>query len=309
MTRIRQLYRRWLQQRLPPASRQRLTQRSIFIVPTGFGALFMLQALVLFVVGMNTRNNLLLGLALLLFALFCVALLHTFRNLAGLSIEVLATHGNFRGDMGRVRLRLDAEREHVSLEIGWEGEAARVISLQPGACLELELCFRLVRRGWNRPPRLRLQSRYPLGLARTWSLPSLEAATLGWPVPLAGGDCPSRGLSGGQLRRLEAGDTALIDRYQPGDNPRHIDWKAYARGAGLRVRRVQLDYPNAWLDWTLLPTQDAAIRRRRLSYWVLQLEAGTGQWGLRLPSAQLGLGRGDAHLLAAMRLLALEEEL
>src|SRR5699024_12707024 len=59
----RRYYARWLAWRMPAARQQRLHQRLIFILPTGYGMLFLAVALAVFIAGINYQNNLLLGLA------------------------------------------------------------------------------------------------------------------------------------------------------------------------------------------------------------------------------------------------------
>ena len=84
---LKQAWQRWLDRRLPRARQVQLDQRRIFIFPTGYGFLYLLVSVLLFFGGINYENNLILGLCFLMVSLFLVAILHTFRNLSGLSLR------------------------------------------------------------------------------------------------------------------------------------------------------------------------------------------------------------------------------
>lgn len=303
----RRWYQAWLARRVPPARDVVLSQRRIFIFPTRYGFFFLLLALLLFVGGINYQNNLVMGFSFLLFSLFCIAIWDTFRNLAGLRIRVAGMVPDFAGNSGKLRLHLSAVHAHASIRLYWQAEAAESLSLNAGEEAWLELAVPLARRGYNRPSRLTVESRYPLGLLRTWSLPDMDCACLAWPVPLPGGECPASGSDDDQGQQ-ESGqgsdDFAGLRDYLPGDSLHLIDWKAYARGLGLNVR--QFSDPaegRQWLEWDRLAGMSVEQRLSRLCYWAQQLEAAGSPWGLILPQAQLLPGKGRAHLEQALTLL------
>ncbi|MGL6165381.1 MAG: DUF58 domain-containing protein, partial [Aeromonas veronii] len=76
--------RRWLKRRIPPARQITLGTRSLFILPTRMGLLYLLVLLAIYLLGTNYQNNLVLLVAYCLGSLFMAAMWLTHRNLLGL---------------------------------------------------------------------------------------------------------------------------------------------------------------------------------------------------------------------------------
>ena len=98
---VKNAWQRWLDRRLPRARQVRLDQRRIFILPTGYGVLYLIVAVLLFFGGVNYENNLILALCFLMVSLFVVAILHTFRNLSGLMLRAGGGRSGFVGSCNR----------------------------------------------------------------------------------------------------------------------------------------------------------------------------------------------------------------
>ncbi len=79
----------WIDSRRPVANTHHLNRNNLFIFPSQQGLWFLLVNLLLWVLGTNYQNNLILALAFLFLTFFIVAILHTFTNLSGMSVKVL----------------------------------------------------------------------------------------------------------------------------------------------------------------------------------------------------------------------------
>ncbi|UVE19295.1 DUF58 domain-containing protein [Pseudomonas sp. LS44] len=308
---LRQRWNRWLARRLPPASSVRLTQRRIFIIPTRIGAAFFLALLLMLLAAINYQNNLAFGLTFLLGSVFIVAILHTYRNLAGLTLSAAGGGAVFVGEQARFRLRLESrERAHQAIALGWPPQPLQALDVPQQGVSECELSQPALQRGWLRPGRLRVESRFPLGLLVAWSLVDLDQALLIYPRPLegelplqTGGDDPEdegvRTLGGG------ADDFQGLKAYQPGDSKRRMHWKAFSRGQGLLVKDfAALSGRDLWLDFDALDGE-VESRLSLLCHWVLQLSERQQPFALNLPGVQLAPACGDGHREACLRALAL----
>lgn len=310
---FKQAWQRWLDRRLPRARQVRLDQRRIFIFPSGYGFLYLLVAALLFLGGINYENNLILALCFLMVSLFVVAILHTYRNLSGLSLRAGATRNGFAGGQGGVEVLLVAQRRaHRCLWLSWPGQGAQEASVEPGEQASLWLNLPLPRRGIARPPRVRLESRYPLGLLRSWSLVALEQTCLAWPRPRASAECPADG-GDGQRETMLAGQRGSeefqgLRDYVPGDSLRQVDWKGYARGRGLNVKLFEEPASGRlWLRYQHLEGLPVEQRLSVLCYWVLRLSRENRCFALALPGVRLAPGLGGAHRERALDLLARHE--
>ena len=67
----------WVMRRIPPARELTLSQKNVFIMPSGGGFAFLLLLLALLIAGINYENNLVLALCFLLGGMFIVTILHS----------------------------------------------------------------------------------------------------------------------------------------------------------------------------------------------------------------------------------------
>lgn len=308
---IRNRYRSWLRRRIPPAQSVTLNQKRIFILPTGYGLLFLGIAAALFIAGINYENNLLLAFCFFLVSLFNVAIWHTFRNLSGLTLEAGAMREGFAGQSGALEIRLVGHpaRGHVGIWLSWPGSPKREASVSATDQQSVWLDIALRHRGKVRAPRVRVETHYPLGLLRAWSLVDLDHHCLAWPRPLSSVECPASGAADEQGEHtVLAGneDFEGLRNYVAGDSMRVIHWKSLARERGLNTK-VFSDPGEGrqWLEWERMPGLDPESRLGRLCYWVLALDKSNQPYGLRLPGQELVPGTGADHRLQALRMLAL----
>lgn len=302
-------YKQWLQRRIPPQREQTLSQRQIFIFPSGYGFFFLSVAAALFIGGINYENNLMMGFCFLMVALFLVSILHTFKNMSGLQVRVHGMRSGFALQQGAIEVQFVAPSHgHFSILASYPGMAPISVSLAKGELVTRLLSVTLPQRGWVRPGRLRLESDFPLGLIRSWSLLDLDQSCLAWPNPLPGGEPQGAGAeedSGDRQRAFGAEEFEGLREYAPGDSLRSIDWKSLARGRGLNTKQFSEPAQGIqWLEWNAFVGLAHEDRIRRICFWVLELGRQGKVFGLRLPGVEIPLGSGERHQIAALNALA-----
>ena len=303
---------RWLQRRIPPSSSVLLDQRRIFIIPSRTGAAFGGALLLMLLAGINYQNSLAYGLTFFLLAVFVVAILHTYRNLAGLTLQAAGSTPVFVGEQAGFRVRLlSSARAHQAIALNWPPAAAQLLDVPPQGVVACELSQPAVRRGWLRPPRLRVETQFPLGLLMAWSWIDLDQAALVYPQPVSGslplsaGSGQEQEEEGARARGHGADDFQGLRSFQPGDAQTRLHWKAYSRGQGLLVKDfVSLAGREQWLDLQALDG-DVEARLSLLCYWVLQFFQQQQPFGLRLPGREIAIDCGEAHRDACLQALAL----
>jgi len=311
---LQQRYNQWLSRRMPPSRQQRLRQRLIFIVPSGYGFLFLAVALGIFIGGINYQNNLLLGLSFFLASQFVLVILSTYRNLAGLTIAAQSMRPNFVGEQGHLSFTITARTSGPQLAIGFrwrkKQSAEQIISLAAQQSQVVTLALPLQRRGWNKAGRLVVFTRYPLGLLRAWSHLDMDHDCLAWPQPLSTPHAPFSGEAerGDANTQWWLGEEEFygLREYTESDSPSQVDWKTYAQGRGLYVKEfVTPQASSEWLDWHSFHGGDAEQRLGWLCYWVLKREQERQPYGLRLPQFELPIGIGAEQKSKALEALAL----
>jgi len=308
---LRQRLFRWQSDGAAPV---RLGQRRVFILPTGSGLLFAVALLVMLIGAINYTLALGHALVFLLAGIAIAGMVHTFRNLHGLVVAPGRCEPVFAGETAHFPLLLSNERPlpRLALELEAEPGAAPIrADIAGGGATRVILPLPARRRGWLALPRVRLWTRYPLGLYRAWSYLQPEMRCLVYPAPIAS-PLPnaSPALRGGE--RGSAGgdeDFAGFRQRQPADSPRHVAWKASARDAERPLLVKQFAggaQAELRLDWALTDAGlPAETRLSLLTGWVLAADALGGRYALHLPAAEIPAGSGERHRRRCLEALAL----
>jgi uncharacterized protein (DUF58 family) len=296
-----------------------LTQRRVYVLPTRGGLLYAISLLVLLIGAINYNLSLGYGLVFLLGGLGIVAILHSFRNLAGTSITVGAPAPVFAGDTARFPLILhNADpRERRLLRLALTEQSPVSTDIPPQGSTRILLPLPATRRGWLALPRVTIDTVWPLGLVRCWSYAAPALASLVYPRPadavpeLINAAPPFANPQNSRLQS-DSGDEdfAGLRRHQPSDPPHHVAWKTAARlgpEAALQTKQFSGTAAQAlWFDWAMLPaTLDVETRLSILARWVLDAEDAGLSWGLRLPGGEIPQAHGPAHTHACLKALAL----
>lgn len=304
-------WRAWLNRRVPPRSRVQLHRGNVFIFPSRTGFAFLGLVGLLILAAINYENAMVFGLAFLLASTFALAIGHTYRNLAGLTLEAAGVRPVFAGEHAEfaVRLERDKGRAHHALWLGWPDEIAQNVDLDEEVQRQVHIPALAARRGWLDPGRMRLETTWPLGLLRAWTWLDLSQAALVYPRPLHAGLPRRVPLAGGEGREIVGDgqdDFVGLRPYRPGDSLKHIAWKSFAQEGEVMVKEFggQADR-RLWLDWEALPGMGNEDRLSTLCGWALSCEAAGDEYGLRLPGVEIEPGRGEGHRGRVLRALAL----
>ena len=297
----------------------RLERNSIglYILPTRAGLLYAVTLLVMLITAINYSLALGHALVFLLASLAFVAMLHTHKNLAGITLLVQESDPVFKGEIARFKLQVEAGgRARPSLNFSCAGAEKETLHLNDRT-LTAPLSLPALKRGWLSLPRLRVETRHPLGLFTAWTSPWLAGRCLVYPTPvflpfpkvLAIADKSGSG-------RGEAGedDFAGFRERQPSDSLRHVAWKAAARNGGDKPLLIKLFSGGAleelWLAWeeTGAPENDTETRLSILTGWIISAEQSGADYGLILPGLSFPPARGVTHFHRCLRALALYPE-
>ncbi len=306
-------FRRWLDRRMPPASAITLDRKKIFILPTKEGILFSFLIVFMVLAGINYQNSLIFVLAFLLASLFMVSILHTYRNLSGLTIMASSTLPAFAGEDAEFTLVLSrlGARTFEALLLGWNPELLQGADLLEEEEVKVKLFVETRIRGVMNPGRMLIQTYYPVGLFRAWSWLDLDMQTIVYPRPVPAGAIPfvqASSNDGELIQREGVDDFYGLRDYQQGDPLKHVAWKSYARTGELLTKQfAAFADRRVWLEWDFFPGMDREARLSRLCYWVLKFDAGNDEYGLRLPGIELAPGRGHEHREEMLKTLALFE--
>ena len=306
-------FRAWLDRRMPPSNAITLDQKKIFILPTREGVFFSLLIVFMVLAGINYQNSLIFALAFLLASLLMVSILHTYRNLSGLTILAGGTLPAFAGEDAEFTVMLSrlGARTYEALLLGWNRDLLQGADLLEDEEVKIKLFVETRVRGPMNPGRLLIQTNYPVGLFRSWTWVDLDMSTIVYPSPVPAGDIPVVSASsdeGKLLAREGVEDFYGLREYQQGDPLKQVAWKSYARTGELLTKQFSAFADRRiWLDWESYPGMDREARLSRLCYWVLKLDATNNEYGLRLPGVEITPHRGVEHREEILKALAIFE--
>ena len=293
-----------------------LQHRRIYILPTRRGAAFIATILSMLIMSLNYALSLGFMVTFLLSGLVAAALLHTFRNLAGMEVRPLSAGETFAGNALPFTLALAGgatPRHAITLAAG--GSVPVTVDAIPDAALPVTLELPALRRGSIALGRVTLSSDYPLGLWRGWAYVHFPLAGVVFPAPEIGGPPLPPGRFGQDAHGASRGDDADLAGlrgYQSGDPLQRVAWKAVARGAGWYTKQFEGGGGGgpAELAWQALPSAlDVEARIARLTAWVLAAERVARPFALWAPGVALPAGQGREHRRAALTALALLPEM
>lgn len=300
----------WLDRRIPPSSRITLSQRNVFVFPTQTGFVFGGLVGLLILGAINYQASLVYLVAFLLGSLFLVTILYTFRNLSGLTLELVSARPGFVGEDIEFTMRVirPKGRGREGVQLGWPDGIKQWAEVYEHEAAVVRLYVEASRRGWLDPGRLLVETYYPLGLLRAWTWVDLNARALVYPKPIFQ-EFPAAESGhrdeGELIDPLGSDDFSDIRDYQPGDPVKHIIWRSYARSDQLMVKRyASYLEPRLWLDFDRVQG-DQEERLSRLTGLALQATRREREFGLRLGARHMKPAIGEGHLEHVLRELAL----
>ncbi|WP_293632853.1 DUF58 domain-containing protein [Shewanella sp. CG12_big_fil_rev_8_21_14_0_65_47_15] len=312
------IWQRWLARRLPPSTEITLSHRSIFILPSGFGLIWLALVLLLYLFGTNYQNNLVIGLSILLLSLFNTCILYSYKNLAGLHLRAVPPPEVYAGETITFPVLLSSNHMSHNVNLSYPQNLSFMIKQVGADEVQALVPFEHGERGILNPGRLKIESFYPLGLCRAWSHIDLDTRHLVYAAPI---EAPLH---------LEATDDSLeemppkfagkhvagIDEFKGlkpyvlGESLKQVAWKQWAQGRGLLTK--EFEQPQGDPVWLRLRPDPKRLEFQlsQLSWQVNKLSQLEQYFGLLLHTLEgediiLAPAVGNSHRVACQKALAL----
>jgi uncharacterized protein (DUF58 family) len=290
-----------------------LPGRRIYILPTRLGVAYSFMIFAMFMGAMNYGNNLALALAFMLGALGLTAMHYAHRNLAGLRIASSVCEPVFAGQLATFRVAIDnpARISRHEITIGNDHGTAKPARIGHGERVIFDVQLPATRRGYLPLDHLELSTRHPFGLFRAWSYVHIPMRCVVYPRPSERGiPPPPLETDTGGAQDMTRGDEefAGLRSFHPGDSPRRIAWKAYAREQGLHVKVYAGTAVTSYLfEWSSTRGHGIEARLSQICRWIEDAYAEGRAFGLILPGTQIPPNIGPAHRQRCLTALAMFE--
>ncbi|MBX3611239.1 MAG: DUF58 domain-containing protein, partial [Hydrogenophaga sp.] len=252
---LRRRVQAWFHNRLRRTDTLTLTQRNVYILPTRAGWMLAVTLLVLLIASINYQLNLGYLLTFLLAGSALVGMHVCHSNLRGVSLHLNPPEPVHAHQALVLEVRLGSERRRPRHGIGL-GVMGDEDSPPPLAWTDvpgqgqamLQVAWKAPSRGLHALPTVLVQTLFPLGTFRVWSLWRPAATALVYPTPedhpppLPPGEPQDAGA--GSARVHTTGEYDGVRAYRRGDPIKSVVWKkaaqAFASGRDELVSRDAL---------------------------------------------------------------------
>jgi uncharacterized protein (DUF58 family) len=291
------------------------------IRPTRHALWFFAILVMMLLASITYQSNAAWLMVFLVFTTGCVSAFHGWRNVLPATLSAPPSLLLQAGDRARLLVTVSnpAKEDVMTLvlevpDAGTNRHRLLVPHVPAGSSTRTELLLPPLSRGVHRLDTLRLSTQYPLGLFELARPAPLSVELVVHPLPAGAQHLPlapsaelgEKSRAGGREHDLDPEDFRSLRPWRPGESPRHIDWKAVARGTGpLLIKEWSGNRAGSvhWLTWEST-SGGVEARLSQLTRWVLDAQQQGLTYGLRLPGGELPPGNDAGHHQACLRLLA-----
>lgn len=288
-----------------------LTRDRVYIVPTRAGIIFSILLFTLLIGSINYEKSLGFVLTFLLVGIGNIALLSTWRNIAGLKLKRISSSAVFAGETATFNVQLINQKffNRHAIIISQLGVDHDIIDSPSNS--KHTMCFKVesVSRGKLNAGRFRLYSEFPTGLFVAWTWVDLSMHCMVYPAPDKKLDIPMLDLS-------EDGDNdfsghgvenfSQLRKYHAGDNINRISWKASAKSDALFTKEFVGSKPvTHWINWDDIPAQNTEHRLSMMTALIIEANKRQQYYGIKLPNKIVSPASGDKHFHHCLTELAL----
>jgi len=260
---------------------------------------------------MNYNNNLSFVLTFLLTSLGFVSMHQCQRNLVGIELSFAGVDPVFAGQAAKFQVAITnhakIRRPHLQLYFG--GVVSEIDDLAAGESRVFSLEIPTRQRGRIQLVRFGVRTLFPFELFRAWAWLHMDLRGLVYPKPAARvAEPPPSQAAHGHRQHDARGeeDFAGLRKYNVGDSPRKVAWKAYARTGDLLAKQFSgADTSSQWFDYELVSSTDPEERLSVLTRWIIDADRTQQDYGLRIPGYEFNPAHGDAHRHQCLQALAL----
>lgn len=202
-----------------------------------------------------------------------------------------------------VHIRNETNQKLHRLELRLERKSDPVVfDLEPEESKVVEILWTPPKRGYVKPPKLRLNSQFPGGMFNAWKVKKNLEDILVYPALSGQKSFPENvhalSESIGVLREIRD--------YKPGDSPRRIHWRSLAKNGQLRTMvHENQDGQSCYFSWDQISSLRLEEKLSQLSLWLHQAQHNDQSWTLRLPDQEFNSISGHQAYHAALKELAL----
>lgn len=309
--RVNKRFDLWLVRRMPAQLKRTLDNRSIFIFPSQLGFAYLFVMILVFLLGTNYQNNVIILLAYLLASLFITSMMASYYNFSGLSVSAKAQVKGHANQFLSIPLVVESKKPKFGLTFHYRNQPVTELPEVTQSSQINVQCY-ADERGIYPLGRIKISSEYVLGLFNTWTWCDFGVEAVVYPEakPLMqrSFNTAATGVEDNQSSNnfIEGiDDFNELNAYKQGESLSRIAWKQLARGQGKYTKSYhQAQSSDVWLSLDNMPTNDLELKLSYLCYLVFEYSQKTVPYGLELKGKKIEPNQGSQHLNECLAALA-----
>ncbi|SFC04825.1 DUF58 domain-containing protein [Pseudoalteromonas denitrificans] len=284
-----------------------LKHHNIYVLPSKFGLIFLCFTFLIFLLGSNYQNNLILLTAYLLISIFTIGILQSYFNLINTQISFIGVEDGIEKTGYLLTFSVMNQNKTYSF-VAESGNNITLVDTISSDKKLVELQIEGLKRGKHSIDRIKMVSRYPYGLMTVWSYAIFPKHVYIYPTPLPilSHNMTFFGEGEEQLKDFKHGNDEFfaMREHEIGESLSRVSWKHYAKTGELLVKEFS-EYNSGDYIFNLedIPG-DFETKLSHLSYLVNQAFHDELHYGLVLPNKSIPASQGLSHLKNCLRALS-----
>jgi uncharacterized protein (DUF58 family) len=291
-------FERWLARRIPKQTEHTLSNSNIFIYPTRFGLAYLCFVVLVFLLGTNYQNNIILLLSYLLASFFITVMFHSFYNFTQLKLRSNPKHQGYVEDTIYIPITIFSQKERFNINVQFADKSTdkshkTIEHILPGQ-LSIKLGCKADKRGLMNLGRLTVYSEYSLGLFKSKTVLNFGHQILIFPKPQ-----PLVSANFYQNNQLDDSveaqhnkttspgteDFSELRSFVQGESRARTAWKQLAKGQGHFSKHYQTSQAQRQcLKLRDMPGNDIETKLSHLSFLVSEFTTQNQSFALELYS-------------------------
>ncbi|TYK64560.1 DUF58 domain-containing protein [Colwellia echini] len=290
-------FEHWLSQRIPCQREHSLNSRNIMIYPTRFGLCYLGFVVLVFLLGTNYQNNIILLFSYLLASLFITIMFHSFYNFSQLRFQSQPSQQGYVEEILYFPINIMANKPHYDINIHFTDKTLKCSVEKVEQCVQglqtINLAYKSSKRGKHFLGRVTVFSEYSLGFFKSKTVLNFGHFAIVYPKAksLVAGQYQLSGLSeenntidSFQTANLPGTDDfSELKGFVQGESKSRTAWKLLAKGQGHYSKHYQGSQGDLqWLKLSEMPGNDIETKLSYLSFLVSEFSATNQTFGLQL---------------------------
>lgn len=284
-----------------------LKHHNIYVVPSKFGLAFLSFNILIFVLGSNYQNNLILLSAYLLTSFFIISILQSYFNMMNTQITFSSADDGIEKTGYSLSFLISNPNLAHSFVIQSENNETLIDTVSKDQ-KNIKIQVTGLKRGKHKVARLKILSRYPYGLMSVFSYSLFPKTVYIYPTPLPiishSMTLSDQGDQKDDIFVKGSNEFYAIREHLAGESFSRVSWKHYAKTQQFLVKEFTESFSGDFIFNLSDMPGDFETKLKHLSYLLYQAHHDELTYGLNLPNSKLPAAKGLNHLELCLRALS-----